>query len=130
MCFVLCRFISSLDAAEAIQGTHQYIKASRSLGAVLQLSSFFSKYKDIESVGVTVSLISRSPSFFNVSRLFVIRSARRYSTISTRSRIWSTRSKKGPINQSLKICWKRWSSRSQDTMISWSREVDYKLRVL
>ena len=43
-------FISSLDAAEAIQGTHQYIKASRSLGAVLQLSSFFSKYKDIESI--------------------------------------------------------------------------------
>lgn len=84
MCFVLCRFISSLDAAEAIQGTHQYIKASRSLGAVLQLSSFFSKYKDIESVGIAVSLISRSPSFSNVSRLFVIRSALRFSAISIR----------------------------------------------
>lgn len=45
------RFVSSLDAAEEIQGTHQYIKASRSLGAVLQLSSFFEKYREIESVG-------------------------------------------------------------------------------
>ena len=44
------RFTSSLDAAEEIQGTHQYIKASRSLGAVLQLSEYFDKYKDIESV--------------------------------------------------------------------------------
>lgn len=44
-------FTSSLDAAEEIQGTRQYIKASRSLGAVLQLSEFFNKYKDIESVG-------------------------------------------------------------------------------
>ena len=44
------RNISKLDAAEEIQGTHQYIKASRSLGAVLQLSDFFNKYKEIEAV--------------------------------------------------------------------------------
>ena len=43
-------FISSLEAAEALKGTHQYIKASRSMAAVMQLSRFFDKYKDIETV--------------------------------------------------------------------------------
>ena len=42
-------FISSLDAAEALKGTHQYIKASHSMAAVMQLSRFFDKYKDIEN---------------------------------------------------------------------------------
>lgn len=50
--FLIFRFTTSLDEAESIQGTHQYIKASRSLGAVLQLSEFFNEYKDIESVSV------------------------------------------------------------------------------
>lgn len=52
--FLILRFTTSLDEAESIQGTHQYIKASRSLGAVLQLSEFFNKYKDIESVNVSL----------------------------------------------------------------------------
>ena len=45
-------FLSSLDAAEALKGTHQYIKASRSMAAVMQLSRFFDKYKDIETVSL------------------------------------------------------------------------------
>ncbi|OAO12426.1 Vps53-like protein [Blastocystis sp. ATCC 50177/Nand II] len=42
-------FLSSLEAAEALKGTHQYIKAARSMAAVMQLSRFFDKYKDIEN---------------------------------------------------------------------------------
>ena len=42
-------FLSSLEAAEALKGTHQYIKAARSMAVVMQLSRFFDKYKDIEN---------------------------------------------------------------------------------
>ena len=72
------RFTSSLDAAEEIQGTHQYIKASRSLGAVLQLSEYFDKYKDIESVFfffLFSIVISRLLCYYNVYRPFAIPSA-------------------------------------------------------
>lgn len=48
--FSLHRFISSLDAAEGLKDTRQYIKAARSMGAVMQLSRYFDKYKDIETV--------------------------------------------------------------------------------
>ena len=54
----LRRFISSLEAAESIQGTRQYIKAARCLSAVFQLSSFFSPYASIEPV----SLVLLSPA--------------------------------------------------------------------
>lgn len=44
------RFTSSLEAAEALKGTRQYIQAARSMGAVMQLSRYFDKYKAIEPV--------------------------------------------------------------------------------
>lgn len=44
------RFTSSLDAAEALKGTRQYIQAARSMGAVMQLSRYFDQYKAIEPV--------------------------------------------------------------------------------
>ena len=49
---IMDRFLSSLDAAEALKETRQYIKAARSMGAVMQLSRYFDKYKEIESVGL------------------------------------------------------------------------------
>ena len=50
--YVIPRFLSSLDAAEALKDTRQYIKAARSMGAVMQLSRYFDKYKEIESVWI------------------------------------------------------------------------------
>ncbi|KAK8798110.1 hypothetical protein WA171_005635 [Blastocystis sp. BT1] len=50
-------FISSLDAAEALKDTRQYIKAARSMGAVMQLSRYFDKYKDIETIGVLMQRV-------------------------------------------------------------------------
>ena len=51
-CILSRRFTSSLDAAEALKGTRQYIQAARSMGAVMQLSRYFDKYKAIEPVRV------------------------------------------------------------------------------
>lgn len=48
------RFTSSLDAAEALKGTRQYIQAARSMGAVMQLSRYFDQYKAIEPVRISL----------------------------------------------------------------------------
>lgn len=64
---IMNRFLSSLDAAEALKETRQYIKAARSMGAVMQLSRYFDKYKEIESVGLSFRFLI--VSFAHHSRL-------------------------------------------------------------
>ncbi|KAK8829812.1 hypothetical protein WA577_001204, partial [Blastocystis sp. JDR] len=60
-------FLSSLEAAEALKGTHQYIKAARSMAAVMQLSRFFDKYKDIENIQVLLHRVTELRDAFCTS---------------------------------------------------------------
>ena len=60
-------FTSSLEAAEALKGTRQYIQAARSMGAVMQLSEYFDKYKAIEPIAVLLQRVQTLRDAFRTS---------------------------------------------------------------
>ena len=120
-CYLLLsiRFISSLDAAEALKDTRQYIKAARSMGAVMQLSRYFDKYKDIETVWMDLFLDCRLVFSCNVFRSFEMLSALQSLVTLSRWRIWSIHSMEALRRPSQRICWTHWRMRRMVSMISW-----------
>ena len=89
------------------------------MGAVMQLSRYFDKYKDIETVRIDLSVDCRSVFFCNVYKSFEMLSALPFLVILNRWRIWSTPSMEAPHHLSQRICWIHWRMRKMGSMINW-----------